>query len=622
MARNWYIRDQEPAKPLARKLLICLLAIALIGSGAVGSYIMIGARRADTALSDFNAALAEERFTDAITLYRLAQEKSLSDSWLDQHQDRYRQALTEMELITAERLDGIEARLRQGRRLTADELAFCAEMAEISAVRLVPFLRGLCAGYLRGTYQLSMLENAFDQLAPLANLTHVVGRLPDEFAQMTRAQPLVMAGLASLADLEFWPAWRQFTAIMEDSSLSGFVHEQTRLLQAECKAEMYGPLLAEARSYMKRGRFLSARDALRQMAAVFKDDPAILADLAVCEERVPAVMVRYSGPVEVISVLPLIVNTELAFRDGNQNATIRDTMLTVDEFWRLLTELYANNFILIDHDILLDEQGRRSPLFLPEGKKPIVLVLEGLNYYVSRRQTGTSWDLILEENGEVHAVYPDAEGRMIIDREGEAIGILDLFVEQHPEFSHNGAKGTISLTGFECLFGKVVDKSQLEDRNRALRDMGYAPIDLTADEIAANRRDAKTIIDRLLETGWQFSSFTYGLINARNSSLERIADDTAKWLEQIGSLTGPTIFYNYPFGAFLPGSDERAVYLRNQGFLLFGGQGTTAFLFAGDGYIYVDKTPISGFSLRNSRIFQLERMFDATRVYDRALRGN
>ena len=621
MAREWNINNSEPQGPFARKLLITLLVVVLMGSIAVGVFLLTGEQRSATILADFERALQEERYTEAIELYRIAQEKSLSDSWLDQHQDKFRQALAEMEKITGERLDAIESRLLQGQALSVPELSFSAQMAEVSAVRLVPFLRKLCADYLQGSMRLNVLEKAFAQLGSLDNLIHVVGKLPDEFDQMSLAQPYVMSGLAKLADQDYWLAWNLFDDLLNDQALSGFVHEQVRLLKNECESEMYDPLLNDARALMAGGRYLSARDALRELEVVFPDDQAILADLAECDRQVPAVMVQYSGPVEVISILPLIVNTERAFAGGNQTSAVRDSMLTVGEFRSLLSELHANNYILIDYDRLYDEQRKRTSLILPEGKKPLILVLEGLNYYAARRQTGNSWDLILDENGEVCAVYPDVSGKMIVDREGEAIGILDLFVKEFPDFSHDGAKGTIALTGYECVFGKVTDQNQLGDRNRALQDMGYAPVVLSADELEANRREAQAIADRLLETGWRFASFTYGLINVRNSTMERIQDDTAKWLEQVGQITGPVGFYNYPFGAFLTGSDDRAAWLREQGFVLFGGQGTTAYLFAGEGYIYVDKTPISGFTLRNSQTYRLSRLIDASKVYDKGLRG-
>ncbi|MDW7657333.1 MAG: hypothetical protein SCM11_09185, partial [Bacillota bacterium] len=260
-------------------------------------------------------------------------------------------------------------------------------------------------------------------------------------------------------------------------------------------------------------------------------------------------------------------------------------------------------------------------LFLPPGKKPLVLVIEGLNYYATRRETGNAWNLIIDEGGEVAAEILDEKGNLVIDRRGEAIGILDLFVLVHPDFSLDGAKGTISLTGYECVFGYVTDEDQLDDRNNAFLDNGMASISLSDREIEANRAEVIQIIERLKETGWRFASSTYGFINARDHDLDRIRTDTQKWLDQVGSLTGPVSMLHYPNGAFITGSDERAEYLKDQGFILFGGIGATPYLFTGSRYIYVDKVPVNGYTLRNSRQYGLERFFDAAGIYDRAARN-
>ena len=295
-------------------------------------------------------------------------------------------------------------------------------------------------------------------------------------------------------------------------------------------------------------------------------------------------------------------------------------MLTASEFSAMLEQLYANNFILVDSSKIYTADRQLNQLQLPAGKKPLVIVLEGLNYYASRRATGNCWDLVLDEGGEVSAEYPDGSGQLIIDRKGEAIGLLDLFVSEHPDFSLDGAKGTISLTGYECIFGTITDADQLDDRNKALQDNGMAGISLTEDEITANYQRVAEIAERLKTTGWLFASSTYGFIDARILDLAKIQADTRKWQAQVGSLTGEVGFLNYPNGSFLNGSDSRSIWLQEQGFILFGGLGTTTYLYAGENYIYIDKTPINGFTMRNKETYHLDRFFDVSKVYDQAAR--
>ena len=152
MVKDWQVNaTNERPKPVMSRILVVLLLLALLGFLLVGGFLMFGQRQVDTILTAFEEALEKADYSQAMNLYRLAQDKALADGWLDRHQEKYRKALTAMEKLSNERLDRIEYRLGQGKRLTKTELEFSSQMAEISATRLISFLRNLCVDYLRGT---------------------------------------------------------------------------------------------------------------------------------------------------------------------------------------------------------------------------------------------------------------------------------------------------------------------------------------------------------------------------------------------------------------------------------------------------------------------------------------
>jgi hypothetical protein len=620
MARIDNIRDEETAAPWLQRTLVALMLAALAAGLLIGFILYQGGRKPAILEGKYGAAMQAGLYEDAIGLYRKAQEQALIKDHLGRSQARYQSAVAHMEQQAGEKLQAIENALLNQEQLDTQTLSFAESMAEVSAVRLNAFLRGLCAGYLVGDVEKPVLEGAFAQLAALANLRDVAAALQAQIGKMTEAQGPVMAAMAKAAASDFWGAYDGISDVLARGQWAGFVQEQAFKLQEKIKADMHGPLLETAASLVEGGRYLSALQALEKLDKVFPGDSQIESSIAACKAVVPPELTVYQGAIEIIAVKPLIVDPARAF-DGDAYAlTAAESMITTGEFSKMLEELYQNGFILIDSTVMVDANRRLATLRLPPGKKPLVLVIEGLNYYATRRETGNSWDLILDQDGEVCAVYPDQTGNLKTDRHGEAIGILDDFVKEHPDFSLDGAKGTISLTGYECVFGKITDRDQVDDRNKALQDNGMAAIVLTDDEIAANRDEARAIIDRLKKTGWVFASSTYGFIDARNQPLERIQSDTRKWFDQVGSLTGPVSMLNYPNGAYISGSDPRAEWLKKQGFVLFGGLGTRNYLFVGKDYIYVDKTPVNGFTMRNSKSYQLERLFDASRVYDRRAR--
>ncbi|QGS69439.1 hypothetical protein CV093_17590 [Oceanobacillus sp. 143] len=88
-------------------------------------------------------------------------------------------------------------------------------------------------------------------------------------------------------------------------------------------------------------------------------------------------------------------------------------------------------------------------LQLPEGKKPVVISVDDVNYYEYMRQEGNVYKLILDDEGRVATYSLNPKGEEVISYENEIIPILDTFVEENPDFSHEGAKGVLALTGYE-----------------------------------------------------------------------------------------------------------------------------------------------------------------------------
>lgn len=616
-----YVREERQENRLIRRLMITVLFLALLAALAVGLVIHFRTVRAEQTLADFDKAMADGRYEDVVTLYRQTREKAQADSPLDRNTALYKEALTVMETETNAALDAIESRLAGGMPLSEQEIAMAEGLAELSAARLITCLRNLSKDYLFARTERVVVDLAFAQLGSLRNIRQGVAGIDAEFERMDDLRTDAAGAVNDLDEGRYWAAWDGCQALLARDDLGAFTREQILLLAGRCKEEMYDPLLQHALSLMNGGRYLSAQKALQALQAVFPDQADISRAMADCAPYIPAQLSAYQGPIEFITIKPLINNPGRAFDGDAYSAAAFDSMLTVTEFTSMIRALYENDFILVDGDALYNENRQLQTLFLPTGKKPLVLVIEGLNYYATRRETGNAWNLVLDEGGEVAAEILDVNGNLVIDRYGEAIGILDQFVAENPGFSLDGAKGTISLTGYECVFGYVTDRDQLDDRNNAFLDNGMASISLSDREIEANRAAVMQIIARLKETGWRFASSTYGFINARDHDLDRIRADTQKWFDQVGSLTGPVSMLHYPNGAFITGSDERAEYLKDQGFILFGGIGASAYLFIGNRYIYVDKVPINGFTLRNSRQYGLERFFDAGRVYDSAARN-
>ncbi len=307
----------------------------------------------------------------------------------------------------------------------------------------------------------------------------------------------------------------------------------------------------------------------------------------------------YQGRVEHIFFHPLIAYPQRAFDGDYQAQGLDDYFVTVKEANAILQSLYEKDFMLVDINRLftVGEDGAvsRNAFDFPVGKKPLVISLDDVNYYEYMPQHGTVTRLVLDDEGAVATESVSLSGEVEIRRDLEIIPILDQFVKDHPDFSFEGAKGSIGLTGYEGILGY---RTQADSPNREA-------------EIAAVR----PIIQRLKETGWTFASHSYGHRNTPDLHDETLLDDTQKWEQEVGALVGPTAIYLYPYGSGLKRTDTRLQILRDYGFKMFCHVGIESYSdYAADG-ILLDRRHVDGIAFRQQRELNLD-LYDANEVFD------
>lgn len=329
----------------------------------------------------------------------------------------------------------------------------------------------------------------------------------------------------------------------------------------------------------------------------------------------------YDGIVEHLFFHPVVAYPELAFDGDAQSDGIDDYMVTADEYRKILQSVYDRGYVLVDiADVwseTTDESGNakmvKNTLYLPEGKKPLILSFDDTNYYEYMLANGFTYKLILGEDGKIASWGKDPQGNEVVSRDLDAIPILDKFVEEHPDFSPFGAKGCLSLTGYEGILGyrtQTDTKSwtEAQEQNRQ-----------------KEREAVKPIIAELKRTGWTFGSHTWGHIRLGTKSLESIQADTKRWLDEVGSLVGPTTILFYPHGERPDGDDWQKTgpvfqYLQSQGFRVFCSVGINSFSYIKKDICAVicDRLHPDGTTLRGSDkvIGWYSQFYDARDIID------
>ena len=300
-----------------------------------------------------------------------------------------------------------------------------------------------------------------------------------------------------------------------------------------------------------------------------------------------AAMVPYTAMDHVpnLSVNMLIADLDRALNYQDYGDRLNRNYVTCDEMRNVLQELYENGYMLIsiydavqktvnpDGTVTL-QPGR---IYLPEGKKPIILTQTGANYFTylvdgdgdglaDKDGAGFASRLIVGSDGKLTNEMVDANGTTVTGA-FDFIPVLEEFIAKHPDFSYKGARATIALTGYDGLFGYRTDPETAEKISQ----------DYYEQQIA----DVKAVIQAVKDAGYDLACYTYDMATYGEMELEAIEQDLTLWKEEVTPLLGEVDILVYPNGSDILGKEAKYSgnvydYLRSQGFCYFIGQESTS----------------------------------------------
>lgn len=377
--------------------------------------------------------------------------------------------------------------------------------------------------------------------------------------------------------------------------------QQNNLKQAKLLVEGY---------FYKEALELLAQDSSEQSIALQKEIKKI-------EET--SVLWDDPGKISHLFFHSLVKDSKKAFEESANPQGYKDYMVTISEFNASIEQLYQNGYVLVSLEKLVKKNEKNELDFvgitLPKGKKPLVLSQDDVSYYEYMKGEGFPTKLILDKKNQVKNLYED-DGKDDVG-DYDMVPLIDTFVSKHPDFSYQGAKGIIALTGYNGVLGYRTSESV------------YGKSDNTSKEI----EEAKKVASQMKKEGWTFASHAWGHIDMGKSSLADIQKDNELWQREVAPIVGKTTVFIYPFGADISdwqtysSDNDKFDYLKEQGF---------------DIYCNVDATQSSWGQFdkefyRNARInidgirFEselkgennvLESFFDTKTVYDKEARSN
>lgn len=441
--------------------------------------------------------------------------------------------------------------------------------------------------------------------------------------------PLIIVGLAAVLIVIF------LIGSIVRAVQKGQYEKQERIDASIAEASEQARLTAESQHLSSQAKALAdgfdyagAIAALETFSGDITQYPELYAQLTEYEQA-QSQMVLWDDPSQVVclSTQLLIADPQRAFSHETYQTSFRNNFITTTEFSKILQQLYENGYILVSLDDFITtsyaEDGTEiytpKPMYLPNGKRPLLLTQTNVNYNIYLIDSdgdklpdagggGFASRMIVGSDGNITCEMVDRDGNTVTGAY-DLVPILNEFVAQHPDFSYKGAKALLAMTGYNGLFGHRTNAGAVEDFGEvAYEDATY---------------NATLIQSILMDDGYDFACYTYENIGYGESGLSEIQADLTNWNNEVVPLLGPTNVLVY---AQMSDITEEPVYsgekyeaLYNAGFRYFLGFSDEGAMHADvtDNYVRVDRLLVTGANLTQHPGW-FEAIFDASSVLDSA----
>ena len=320
----------------------------------------------------------------------------------------------------------------------------------------------------------------------------------------------------------------------------------------------------------------------------------------------------------------LIEDLQRALNDENYGGKYNRNFVSTAEFKQILEHLYANGYVLVDFDSFIEaatlndtEQYIPEPIYLPAGKKPVMITETMVNYFEymvdpdkdgtpDAKGAGFANKLVLE-NGKIKAQYVDASGNNLVGNY-DLVPILESFIEEHPDFSYRGARAILAVTGSEGIFGYHINTSYSQTKGQAWYD----------EECNA----ARELVQALQNKGYTLACYTYSNKAYSGYTATQIQAEMQEWTKNITPVIGQIDTFVFAQESNLSAYNGAAFdVLHDTGFRYFVSSGTQPWASVESTYVRQNRLMVTGRTMQHYSD-QFTGMFDCSAILNVNLRGN
>lgn len=602
---------------LTKRLMLLALTILLVVSSL---WLILRFNKERAYEQSFKSKLDQGQYKEALDVYRQVQAKATDLDSSVKSQEAYTNLQNKFEEQVAKRSETLVKNLRNGAKLTQDDQNFISDLEEVTAATIAPVLNRTTEDWLDQKIDEEEWTYLVKSFRDFPNLKINVNTLLDQEYQLKKASRLFK--LIDQMDIEeewnkIWQKWQELT---EDESIGRFASNYAAFRLKTFQEDLYSFLIAKVDGYIDQGRYYSASLVLDRLFDAFPNEKTIQEKKQICHDKLPGRLATWTDPVEHIAIRPLVADKARA-RSGPYETFAESGMISCGEFVNLLEQLYNNDYVLINPSPYKKYPQELTNVVVPEGKKPLIMLLDQYQYSSQYCEAGTVEQLAFDqENKEVFS-RDKANLTGQVKGKQDAIVLLEDFIKEHSDFSFDGGKAIIALTVDENILGYTVNDKQtariverhqqleldpyiLEDKDQAERQEFYK----------LQTEDLKKLLQGLLAKGYSFANSGYSGAAMNQLDQSDFEEEITDWEQLVQPLVGQVHALSFPAGSHVYDNQTKLKFLTDKGYNNMYSLSSKPFNMLAKNFIHFDATPINGNSLLSPDAWNLSRFVDVAKV--------
>ncbi|MBE5738575.1 MAG: hypothetical protein E7354_02475 [Clostridiales bacterium] len=280
---------------------------------------------------------------------------------------------------------------------------------------------------------------------------------------------------------------------------------------------------------------------------------------------------------------------------NKQNKTLNNQKITPSEFKKILTNLYKNNYCLVNiFDIKI---SNKIPYFYIENftqnKTPLLLSFDNVTYKSNYQNHGEIDKIIIDRNGKLATYTTKKSIQDRIQYDNEFLVILEEFISSHKDFSFNSARGIIFFSGENGILGYNTNHKNASSKYEIER--------------------TSEVIKVLKRKGWVFGSNNYKYTSDLNKNEIEFKKELILWQNEVLPIIGITPLYSFPYGEL---DTRKLEELHNNNFSILFYNNFNNENIINKHQVILSRKPINGLTLKENHN-ELKHLFDTEDIYDK-----